>query len=200
MSYDEARKIIEAQGKILVAPCICRKEHEMVGKGCGKPKEACLIFAGGAYFYEKNGIGRVISKEEALDLLKMAEENALVLQPSNAQKVMNICLCCGCCCQVLKNLKRYPQPAKIIHANYYAKIRPEECIGCEICLERCQMDAISMEEGVANIDLDRCIGCGLCVPTCSGPAIDLVQKEECYVPPANIVETYMRIAQERGLL
>jgi electron transport complex protein RnfB len=50
--------------------------------------------------------------------------------------------------------------------------------------------------------LDRCIGCGLCVPTCSGTAIDLLPKEENdrYVPPANVVETYTRIARERGLV
>jgi Fe-S-cluster-containing hydrogenase component 2 len=59
-----------------------------------------------------------------------------------------------------------------------------------------------MSEEVAEVDLDRCIGCGLCVPTCSGQAIDIVRKEEneCYTPPANVVETYMRIAHERGLI
>jgi len=47
-----------------------------------------------------------------------------------------------------------------------------------------------------------CIGCGLCVPTCAVKAIDLLRKEEkdCHVPPANIVEMYMRIAEERGLI
>jgi len=71
-----------------------------------------------------------------------------------------------------------------------------------VCLERCQMDAIQMQEDVAVIDGNRCIGCGLCVPTCAVKAIDLLRKEEkdCHVPPANIVEMYMRIAEERGLI
>ena len=64
------------------------------------------------------------------------------------------------------------------------------------------MDAIQMKGDVAVIDLNRCIGCGLCAPACVAHAIDLVRKDEkdCYVPPAYIDETYMRIAQERGLI
>lgn len=201
MPYEDARQLVEKQSKILVAPCICRKEHTMIGKGCGKLAEACLVFSSGAHFYEKNGLGRSISKEEALDILHQAEEQGLVLQPSNAQKIMNICLCCGDCCQVLKAIKRHPAPAQFVHSNYYAAIRSDECIACEICLERCQMDAIKMKDGVAEIDQDRCIGCGLCVTTCETQAIDLVRKDEneCHVPPSDIIETYMRIAQERGL-
>ena len=202
MPYEDARILIEKQSKILVAPCICRKEHAMVGKGCGKLMEACLVFSSGAYFYEKNGIGRSISKEEALNILRQAEQQGLVLQPSNAQKIMNICLCCGDCCQILKTIKRHQNPSEFVHSNHYARVRSEDCIGCEVCLERCQMDAIQMQNDVAVIDLNRCIGCGLCVPTCAVKAIDLLRKEEkdCHVPPNNIVEMYMRIAEERGLI
>lgn len=202
MPYEQARKLIEQQSKIVVAPCICRREHSMIGEGCGKLPEACLVFSSAAYFYENNGLGRSISREEAIKILERAEAEALVLQPTNAQKIHSMCLCCGDCCQILKNLKRLPHPAALVHANYFVQIRKEDCIGCETCVERCQMDAIDMRDDVAEVDLDRCIGCGLCVPTCSVKAIDLIRKQDddCYTPPANVVETYMRIAQERGLL
>ena len=64
------------------------------------------------------------------------------------------------------------------------------------------MGAIHMRDEIAEVDLSRCIGCGLCVSTCSVKAIELIRKaeNECYTPPSNVVETYMRIAQERGLL
>jgi len=202
MPYEQARKLIEEQSKIVVAPCICRKEHAMIGEGCGKLAEACLIFSSAAYFYENNLLGRSISRDEALKILERAEAEALVLQPTNAQRIQSMCLCCGDCCQILKSLKRLPHPASLVHANYYAQIRTEDCIGCEICVERCQMEAITMRDDVAEVDLDRCIGCGLCVTACSGEAIDLIRKDEqdCYTPPDNVVETYMRIAQERGLI
>lgn len=196
--YEEAEKLIRQQSKIVVAPCICRKEQRMIGKGCGKLDEACLVFGGGAYFYEENGLGRPVSQEEALDILNKGMEAGLVVQPGNAQKPLNICLCCGCCCQILKNLNTLESPAKAVCSNYYALVDSENCTACGICQERCQMNAITVDE-TAQVNGERCIGCGLCVPTCPSDALRLAEKEpsERYVPPANLAETYKRIVQER---
>jgi ferredoxin len=201
MPFEAAEEIINKQSKIIVSPCICRKEQKMIGKGCDKPQEACLVFGAGAYYYEKNGLGREIDKAEALDILKAGVDAGLVLQPGNQQKSMNICMCCGCCCGVLKNLKTLEKPAEIIHTNYYAQVDGDLCTACEACVERCQMDAISVDE-IAHVDLDRCIGCGLCVTDCPTEAVLLMQKaaDSQYIPPKNVFETYMNIAQERGLL
>lgn len=200
MPYEEAKRIIAEQDKIVVAPCICRKEHAIMGKGCDRPMESCLVFGMGATFYEENRLGRVIDHAEALKIIEKAEEAGLVLQPSNSQKVVNICTCCGCCCQILKNLKRLPKPADYVVSSYYAVLDHEKCIGCELCLERCQMDAVTMEDGIAVISHDRCIGCGLCVPTCAGEAIRLETKpeNERHAPPTHLWETYMQIAKERA--
>jgi electron transport complex protein RnfB len=202
LPYEEARKLIAEQSKLLVAPCICRKESNLVGKGCGKPLDTCLIFGAAANYYEKNQIGRSITQEEALEILSVAEKEALVLQSTNAQKIINICLCCGDCCQVLKTLNRHPKPAEVIRPNYTAQVQAEDCLGCEICLDRCQVQALEIKEGLAEVDPDRCIGCGLCVPTCSGQAIELRRKEEshCTIPPVHVQETYLRMASERGRL
>jgi ferredoxin len=173
----------------------------MIGKGCDKPMETCLAFGAGAYYYEQNGLGREIDKSEALAIVKKGVEAGLVLQPGNQQKTMNICMCCGCCCGVLKNLKQLDKPARVVHTNYYAEVDDEACIGCEACVDRCQMDAITVNE-VARVETDRCIGCGLCVTDCPTEAMVLKQKvaEERYTPPQNVFETYMNIAQERGLM
>ena len=48
MDYEQVENIIRSQSKILVAPCICRKEHTIMDKGCDKISEACLIFGSGA--------------------------------------------------------------------------------------------------------------------------------------------------------
>ena len=201
MPYEVAEDIIRSQSKIVVAPCICRREHDMVGKGCDNPMEVCLSFGGGAYYYEENGLGRSISQEEALETLRTGMEAGLVLQPGNAKKPTNICMCCGCCCQVLKNLKTLDSPAKVVHTNYYAEVIEDNCSACEACVERCQMDAITVDE-VAQVDLDRCIGCGLCVPECPEEAMVMRQKAsaEQYEPPNNVVETYMNMAKERGIM
>lgn len=201
MPYKVAEDIIHSQSKIVVSPCICRREHDMVGKGFGKPMEVCLSFGGGAYYYEENGLGRSISQEEALATLRIGMDAGLVLQPGNAQKPTNICMCCDCCCQVLKNLKALDSPAKTVHTNYYADVIEDNCIACEACVDRCQMDAITVDE-VARIAAERCIGCGLCVAECPRDAMAMRQKEadEQYVPPANVIETYLNMAKERGLM
>lgn len=199
MPYEEARRIIAEQDKIVVAPCICRKEHSMVGKSCDRPVETCLVFGSGAQYYEENGLGRPIDHEEALKILQMAEEHALVLQPSNAQKVMNICLCCGCCCQILKNLKRLPRPADFVVSSFVARVRDQDCIGCETCVERCQMEAVAVVDGIARVAEERCIGCGLCVPTCPEDAMALEPKPEDQkkTPPAHPFDLYKIMAMQR---
>ena len=201
MPFEAAEQIINKQSKIVVSPCICRKEQKMIGKGCDRLEEACLVFGAGAYYYEQNGLGREIDKQEALALVKQGVDAGLVLQPGNQQKSMNICMCCGCCCGVLKNLKTMDKPAQVVHTNYYAQVDEELCTACEACVDRCQMDAISVDD-TARVDLDRCIGCGLCVTDCPTEAMLLKQKDEesHYVPPRNVFETYMNIAQERGLM
>lgn len=201
MPYEEAENIIQNQSKIVVAPCICRKEHTIMDAGCDGLLEACLIFGHGAYYYEKNNLGRSISREEAQEILQKASEAGLVLQPGNSQKPSNICLCCGCCCQILKNLNTLEQPAKAVCTNYFATINAEECTACGVCVDRCQMDAVILED-VAQIEEERCIGCGLCVVTCDSEAIDLKEKVEAdrWVPPTNTYKTYLRISRERGLI
>lgn len=199
LPYEDAQHIIDQQEKIVVAPCICRREQQITGKGCDKPMESCLIFGSGADYYEENGLGRVIDHDEARKLLAKAEETGLVLSPSNAQNVTNICTCCGCCCQILKNLKTMPKPADCVLANHYAEVEVDLCIGCETCVERCQMDAIHMEDGRALLNRNRCIGCGLCVPTCNAQAIHLQVKKqtERQEPPIRLSDMHLRIAQER---
>lgn len=199
MPYEQAEEIVRQQSKIVVAPCICRKEHKLVGKGCDRPEEVCLVFSTGAFYYEENGLGRAIDREEALAILKKGVEAGLVIQPGNAKKPANICMCCGCCCQVLKNVKALPEPAKAVRTNYFSEIDEDACTACGECARRCPMEAIRVED-FARVDLSRCIGCGLCVPACDFEAVRLRQKdgENRYEPPENFVKTYMRIAIERG--
>ena len=201
MDYEEAEKIIKSQSKIIVAPCICRKEHTMLDKGCDKPLETCLVFAGGAYYYEERNIGRTISQDEAIEILHNAIDNGLVLQPGNSKRPLNICMCCACCCQILKNLINTEKPAKIINSSYFAQVDEEQCTACEACEEVCPMDAITIEE-TAFVNVDRCIGCGLCITRCEFDSMTLKPKKdsEKWVPPDNIIGTYTDIAKEKGFL
>jgi H+/Na+-translocating ferredoxin:NAD+ oxidoreductase subunit B len=202
MTYENAEELVGHVRKSVVAPCICRRELGLLGKGCGKPEETCLVFDGGAEYYLRNGLGREISQEEVLDILKTAEEAGLVLQPSNAKEIANICCCCGDCCGVLRNLKRYPKPASLASTPFFAVIDIETCQGCGVCEDRCQMDAVQPVDEKASIDTDRCIGCGLCVTTCPANAVTLARKPEYDQPdiPGDLIKASIELGRARGKL
>ena len=201
MPYEEAERIIKNQSDIAMAPCICRKEQRMIGHGCDKPLETCLMLGSNAVLYEQKGLGRRISQTEALAIIGQGVEAGLVLQPSNSQNPFVICMCCGCCCLFLENLNRLDQPARIANTNFYAIVNTDNCIGCGRCEEICQMHAIAVKDESTVVDLDRCIGCGLCVARCEFDAAVLVAKEESerHAVPADTFTQFMRMAQERGL-
>jgi electron transport complex protein RnfB len=200
MPYEQAEQIVRSQATIAITNCICRQEMQVAGHGCEKPVETCMSFGVAADSNIRNGKGRKISQEEALAILDLADEAGLVLQPGNAKEPMFICACCGCCCGVLRNIKRHPQPASIVSSPYIAVHDPAICSGCGTCVERCQMEAMTLPNGTAELNQERCIGCGLCVSTCETGALTLARKPEAEQRfiPKDIVATNIQLAQARG--
>ncbi|MFX1365795.1 MAG: DUF362 domain-containing protein [Promethearchaeota archaeon] len=201
-SYDKIRKLIDISSEIGIMDCICRKAHDMIGDPCKRTdlRETCLTFGGTAKIFYEKGEAKFISKEKACELIKDFEEAGLVPQVSNSQQPDFICNCCGCCCEVLTNQKRFDKPAELFASNYHAIIDKNLCVGCGVCEERCNMDAISLIDGVSEINLGRCIGCGLCIPTCSENAIKLEMNEKETIPPLNIQGTYIEIMNAKAKL
>jgi electron transport complex protein RnfB len=197
--YNRIRELVKGQEVIAVAPCICRKEQALMGNACDRPRDLCFPFGDLARYYIDNGMGRQISAEEALKLLDIAEESALVLSPSNTQELEYMCCCCSCCCGVLRGLALFERPADHVQSGYQARIDTELCSSCGTCLERCQVNAIKETADAMAVDSARCIGCGLCVSRCPEEAITLTVYPGAQAPPPNLAEMKMRILQERGL-
>jgi len=202
MLYERAEELVRAQKTFAVGNCICRQERRILGEGCGKPEESCLSFGMAAETVVRTGRGRAISQEEALGILRQAEEVGLVLQPANAKDALFICTCCGCCCGVLRSLKRYPMPAAVVASPFLANLNVDTCTGCGTCVGRCQMEAIGLTDGKAALNLNRCIGCGLCVSTCPTLSLALVRKPKAKQPkvPKNIIDTNIKLGRARGKL
>jgi NAD-dependent dihydropyrimidine dehydrogenase PreA subunit len=202
-SYDDLRQIVEnCDGSIGVAHCICRQAKDLLGDPCKKTdmREICFSFRTAAEVYHEKGLARLISNDEALEILKKVEDDGLVLQPGNSQRPMCICCCCGCCCEVLTNQKRFDEPAKFFATNYFAEVDQELCIGCGVCVDRCNMEAIEVMNDKSEVNKSRCIGCGVCIPTCPQDAIILRKKEEETIPPKNTAATYMAIMDKKAQL
>ncbi|MFO8173250.1 MAG: 4Fe-4S binding protein [Longimicrobiales bacterium] len=202
LPHEEAKALVQGRRRYAVAPCICRKEHQLVGEGCDRPLETCLVFDRAADYYMENGIGREIDLDETLRILRQADEAGLVLQPSGAQKISNICCCCGDCCQVLLAFKRHPEPASLVSSPFLVAYEPDLCSLCGTCVDRCQMSALDLaeEDDEVSVDLTKCIGCGLCVTTCPDGALTLERKPPDQQPrvPVSQARAYLKLARERG--
>jgi Na+-translocating ferredoxin:NAD+ oxidoreductase subunit B len=184
--YDSVRRLVEnAAGKIAVTDCICRQSQAILGEKCRRTDlyESCLLIGSDhARRHVEMGIGRYITKDEAFDILRRAQQAGLVLQPENSQRPEAICCCCGDCCVLLRMLPNHPRPVDLYDTNFYVEVDREKCTGCEVCVEKCQLDARVMTGGIAEVKLERCIGCGNCVALCPAGANRLVQKEPAKVP------------------
>jgi H+/Na+-translocating ferredoxin:NAD+ oxidoreductase subunit B len=202
-AYDDAVQILKSKDRIIVTDCICRTRTEIMDEGCGKIKEACFMFGSMGQYYLDRDMGREISLDKAIEILEKCREQGLVTQPATSQNPSGMCNCCGDCCGVLKAINQHPHPASIVFSNHMITADKDACTGCEACLERCQMNALGMdEEGLIEVSQKRCIGCGLCVTTCPTQALTLVDKpeNELRLPPETTGEQMMHMARKRGLV
>jgi Pyruvate/2-oxoacid:ferredoxin oxidoreductase delta subunit len=200
--YERATELLEGAKSWGVRDCVCRVQQQLVGKGCDRPIENCLVFAPIEGAFDHSEVDRAITKEEALRILHEAEEAGLVHSTGNYRDGHNyICNCCTCCCGVLRSVAEFGVPTTAVRSDFHTVVDVEACIGCGDCLERCQFGALSVPEDVCVVDYDRCVGCGLCATVCPTEALYLERRPEGEVPPppADIKEWMVQRAQERGI-
>lgn len=176
--YHKLIESIKEARVISVTDCICRKESRLLGEGCDYPLETCLSFGTAAEYYIENEIGRKISTEEAIEIVKKADEAGLVHAGANSKHLSNICNCCPCCCASMKGITKYGlDKHRFLNALFISRINSELCIGCGQCVDRCPVDAINLED-YAVVEKDLCLGCGLCASMCPENAISMHLRED----------------------
>jgi electron transport complex protein RnfB len=173
---------VRAARKISVADCICRKESRLLGQGCDHPMEACMSFGAAADYYIENGIGREVTADEAIEILREADRSGLVHAGTNTRHLSNLCNCCPCCCASMKGItSRGHDRHRYLNALFEAVVDPEECVGCEECTDRCPVGAIELD-GTARVLREACLGCGLCAGVCPEEAIKMKARKDMEEP------------------
>jgi len=187
----QASKIIDEQDIISVSECPCKLERTLLGDPCKTSSDRfrCFHFGNMGRFFIEHDLGKPISKDDAKQILKEAEEEGLVHKTfhddfSLDKKENSICNCCKCCCILFQS---YYRGIFAFHTltSYIARIDESKCVGCGICVEKCPIEAVSLINGIAHNDEHKCIGCGVCVHHCPEGARTLERTElrEIYLPP-----------------
>jgi len=148
-------------------------------------------------------LAREISKEEALDIIKLCQKNNLVHFVDNAQgDIKHNCNCCGCSCWSVARIRKKKIPRDIIMATYFIRETDEaECTGCGVCVEVCPVDALIMKDGTAKVDEEWCIGCGVCINKCASQASRIIVRPDKIneKPAENFQKLHETILEEKGL-
>ena len=152
-SYEEVSKYLNDNTIFTVTACSCRTDREVMGEGCGHLKEdMCIQMGHAAEYYIKTGRGRQITREEAFEIIKRAEENGLMHQIPNIDgsgKTHAICNCCGCGCLSLRTAEMFKNN-DMVRSNYVARVDAEKCVACGQCVENCPVNALRMGQKICS--------------------------------------------------
>ncbi len=200
--YERASNLLDGAKSWGVRDCICRVQKGLIGESCGRPVEACLVFAPVEDAFAGSSDIRALSRDEALDVLREAGEAGLIHSSGNYRRGIHyICNCCTCCCGVMRGMSEFGIQDAVARSGFRAVVDAGLCVNCGTCLNRCQFGALSLADGAAEVEPERCTGCGLCVTTCSVEALRLERapQAEGQRPPATILHWMRDRAASRGI-
>lgn len=202
--YERATEMLEGAKAWGVRDCICRKQQNLIGKGCDHPVENCLVFANKEGAFDHSEASRPISLEEALEILQEARLAGLVHSTGNYQDGhFYICNCCTCSCGILRGVSEFNIPTAIAHSDFRSTVDGDLCVACKDCVEWCQFGALSVPDDadVVVVDYARCVGCGQCVTVCLEGALSMERRPEGEVgaPLPSIREWMVQRAQDRDI-
>jgi NAD-dependent dihydropyrimidine dehydrogenase PreA subunit len=174
------RELIEKYDDIAVGQCYCRQHQEFLGNPCKQIEltPTCMTLGKSARHTSNHGFSKLVSKEEALKILKKCEDAGLVhkayhLHGDTSKEEVAICNCCSCCCLTARDCLIFP----VVNAtNYLASIDEDLCIGCGTCVDMCYNKAIQLnDDNKAERIEEFCVGCGVCAYHCPENAISLIE-------------------------
>lgn len=144
-----------------------------------------MVFNSAADVFVENGKARLVSIEESLEIIKIANNSGLVhlslYMPDH--QIYALCNCCSCCCHDLQIVKNYNRKDLMIWSDYIAFTDNTHCVNCGECIDACIFDARFFEGSKLSFNASKCFGCGVCVMNCPVEAIYMENRE--YILPNN---------------
>lgn len=152
-TFEQLSEWLRKYDTIAVGDCSCRVSRRIMGEGCGHLEhDVCLTVGHMAEHGIKVGFVRQITYEEALEILKKAEDNGLMHQITNLDgpdKIFGICNCCRCSCFAMRNSYMYGTP-NMSRSNFVAKIDSDKCVACGQCVEYCPANAVKLGRKICS--------------------------------------------------
>jgi ferredoxin len=208
--YEDVMGAVESQDFVAVSNCACRQRKRVDPNSaqCEHPEEVCLHFGDLAHYLVDNGLSREITREEAKDILKVAADAGLVHAISNRQKdVDTICNCCRCSCIFFESYHVLKHEKSHDFSNYRLKINPETCKACGLCVQRCPIQALTLEDSPLAknkqskastlMNPEKCLGCGVCVHKCPTRSLILEPRAETQDPPKDRREWVTKLVMDQ---
>jgi len=226
LPYEEITKVLDSIDYFTVSICPCkhRKNLDPDMPDCKYPTEVCLHFGQLGHYIVENDMGREITRQETEEILRQCAEVGLVHAVSNWEEGPDtICNCCKCCCIFLEAFHKLGHSMSMNPSNYQAHTNPDTCIGCGLCVKRCPMEALRLEElpeakgritvvaaenkngkkelknksgKVSVVNPDLCIGCGVCAYKCPTESLVLKRRKVIQAPPKTAREHAMMVATD----
>ncbi len=147
VSVEHISHWLDKYSKYSVGICTCRKQQTMRGECTGDIEgEFCMGMGDMAEYCVDRGMGRYITREEALEILERAERHGFVHQITNIDgenKIVAICNCAPGVCNALRTSQLYNTPNMSASA-YRAHVEKEKCVACGKCVEVCPVGAAKL--------------------------------------------------------
>jgi len=179
-----AEKIIaESSYRFILHQCLCRTLEPCQHY----PRESGCLFLGEGAREIAPELGREATVEEALAHHRQALALGLIplvgklrwdsiwLGVKRAEQLLTICHCCDCCCyfRLYRYLPREAARGLQKLEGLEIQVATERCDGCGICVERCFIKSMTLQDGKAVVG-ENCRGCGRCAIVCPKQAVKIL--------------------------